>query len=406
MKKIVYLTGVLSSVFIISCSKPDPKIILRKSFEKCQSIANGYYEMTRHMKYMSDTDTLTSFYSCYFKKLPEDTIFSSAFHYQQFDQGEYSRNVLYTGNDFVYYSTNDSAGVIMSKTRWAKDIQAYSHNYKFYLPFTNKKSYPLPEDSAFIDNKHEFEFIGEEYINNIACFHVKMNIIQTHDSTEMMQTIRAENNYWISKQDYLPIQYTIAYDLVMNGDTMYQFEKNELSKHELDTRNQEEHLELASIPSNIKLNDYVPYKRPELLTKDTVAPDWSLSSLDDKIVKLSDFKGKIVLVDFFYKSCYPCMQALPALQNLHEKYKNKGFVLIGINPYDTKEEDEIDVFLAKRGVTYTVLLGGQEVAKNYHVSGYPTMYLIDKAGKVVYSQVGYGEGTDDELEQIIKQFIN
>ena len=392
----------LASLFITACSNPNAKDILKKSFEQCQSIKRGYYEMTRYMKYMSGNDTTSSNYTCHFKKLTDDTIYSSAFHYQQFDEGEYSRDVLYTGDEFVYYSTKDSAGEIMSKTRWANDIKSYSHNYKFYSPFTNKDSYPLPQDSTFNDDKHVFEFIGEEIINNISCYHVKMNIIQEKDSTEMMETIRAENNYWISKKDYLPIQYTIAYDMVMNNDTMYQFEKNVLSKHALNSTKDEAQLNLSSIPNYIKIKDYVPYKRPELLPKDTIAPEWSLISLDDKNVKLSDFKGKIVLVDFFYKSCYPCMQALPALQNLHEKYKNKGLELIGIDPYDTKEDD-IDGFLAKRGVTYTVLLGGKNVVKNYRVSGYPTIYIINKEGKVLFTQVGYGEGVEEELEEVIQQ---
>jgi len=311
--------------------------------------------------------------------------------------------VLYTGDDFVNYSKKDSTGRIMSKALWAKEIKSYSHNYTFYSPITNRESYPLPNDSSYVDNEHVFEFIGEEIINSIPCYHIKMNIIPENDSSEIMKTLRAENNYWISMQDCVPVQYSIAYDLVMNNDTMFQFEKNILTKHELNNLNDEAQLKMSSIPLFINLKDYKPHKSPELLPKDTVAPNWSLISLKDKTVNLSDYKGELVLIDFFYKSCYPCMLALPALQNLHEKYNNKGLKIIGIDPYDTKEKDDIDNFLAKRGVTYTVLLGGKEVSKEYHVSGYPTIYLIDKEGKIISTQVGYGEGTEEKLEEIIKQ---
>jgi len=95
------------------------------------------------------------------------------------------------------------------------------------------------------------------------------------------------------------------------------------------------------------------------------------------------------------------MLALPDLQDLHERYDEKGVQIIGINPYDTKEDDDIDNFLAKRGITYTVLLGGKDVAKEYNVSGYPTIYLIDKEGKILFTQVGYGAGTETKLEEII-----
>jgi peroxiredoxin len=403
MKNVLFITGLLGTLLFASCSKQNAEDILRKSYEKCQSIENGYYEMTHYMKYMSSTDTSSSSFSCYFRKLPDDSIYSSAFHYQYYYNGEYSRDVLYTGDDFVNYSKKDSTGEIMSKTLWAEDIQSFSHNYIFYSPITNKKSYPLPDDSAFADTKNIFEFIGEEIINNISCYHIKMNIIPEKDSTEMMKTIRAENNYWISKQDYIPIQYSIAYDLVMNNDTMFQFEKNVLTKYEINNLKDEEQLELSSIPSYIDLKDYKPYESPELLPKGTTAPNWSLLSLKDETIKLIDYNGKIVLIDFFYKSCYPCMLALPALQDLHERYKDKGLEIIGIDPYDTKEKDDIDNFLSKRGVTYTVLLGGKDVAKEYHVSGYPTMYLINKDGKILFTQEGYGEGTEKELEEIIKQ---
>jgi thiol-disulfide isomerase/thioredoxin len=401
MKNLILILG-LCGLLISSCSEPNAEKILKKSYEKCQTIKNGYYEMTHYMKYMSDADTTSSIYKCYFSKLPNDTIYSSAFHYQYFRDGEYKRDVLYTGEDFVRYSINDSTGNIMSKMLWAKEIKSFSHNYTFYTPITNNKSYPLPKDSAYIDNEHVFEFLGEKIINETPCYHIKINIIPTNDSTAMFKTLRAENNYWISKQDYIPIQYSLAYDLVMNNDTMYQFEKNVLTKYELDYFKDEEKLKLSSIPSHIILKDYEPTKRPELLQIDTIAPNWSLISLDDEIVKLTDFKGQMVLIDFFYKSCYPCMLALPALQDLHERYNDKGLKIIGIDPYDTKEEDDIDNFLKKRGVSYTVLLGGKDVAKKYHVSGYPTIYLIDKEGKVIFTQVGYGEGTEEKLEEVIK----
>jgi len=404
MKNKLLIFGLLTIFILNSCNKiPSPEEILKTSFDKCQIIENGYYEMEHYMKYMSNKDTTLQIYKCYFNKLKDDSIYSTAFHYQMFSENEYKRDILYTGDDFVNYSKNDSTGSIMSKKLWAKDIKSYSHNYTFYSPLVNRESYPLPKDSLFLDKKHVFEFLGEDTINNIPCYHIKMNIIPENDSTEMIKTVRAENNYWINKQDYIPIQYTIAYDLVMNNDTMYQFKKNVLTKYELNNLKSETQLELSSIPSYINLKDYKPYKSPELLPKDTIAPNWSLISLKDKTVNLSDYKGELVLVDFFYKSCYPCMLALPALQNLHEKYNNKGLKVIGIDPYDTKDKDDIDDFLAKRGVTYTVLLGGKDVAKEYHVSGYPTMYLIDKNGKIILSQVGYGEGVEEELEKIIKE---
>ena len=183
---------------------------------------------------------------------------------------------------------------------------------------------------------------------------------------------------------------------------MYQYEKIILNKYEVNTLTDESPLKISSIPSWYKLKDFVPYKSPKLLPNDTIAPNWVLPSLTDEKINLEDLKGQLVLIDFFYRSCYPCMQALPGLQALHEKYKDKGVKIIGIDPYD-KKEDDIAAFLAKRGVTYTVLLEGKQAAKDYRISGYPTMYLIDRNGKVIFTNVGYGKGTEDILEEAIKK---
>jgi thioredoxin-related protein len=78
--------------------------------------------------------------------------------------------------------------------------------------------------------------------------------------------------------------------------------------------------------------------------------------------------------------------------------------VIGINPYD-KKEDGIGDFMDKRGVNYTVLLEGKEVAKAYRVSGYPTMFLIDKEGNIVFIQQGYGKSVDKQLKKVIKKHL-
>jgi len=401
MKKILTFS-ILFLICIFSYSQ-DAKEILKKSFEKCQSVQNGYYEMTRYMKNMSDNDTAKSSFHCSFKKLKDDTLYSSSFYYKGFWNDEYGGDVLYTGDDFVITRIKDSTAIIRSKKLWAKDIESSAHNYIFYSPLTDKTSYPLPKDSDYINNSRIFKFIGEETVKNLRCFHVQVNVIPVNNSTDILKALRIEHHFWINKADYIPVQFSVAYDLLMNNDTMYQYEVCTINKYEVDNLKDETVLTLNSIPSYFKIQDYVPYKSSLPLPLDTIAPDWELFSLTDEKVNLKSLQGQLVLVDFFYKACYPCMKALPALQALHEKYKNSGLKVIGIDPYDDKEEDDIVQFLSKRGVTYTVLLGGKEASKEYRVSGYPTIFLIDKQGKIIFIQVGYGEDTEIKLEELIKK---
>lgn len=397
-KNFIFIWLLLAS---FTASSQDAKEILKKSFEKCQSVQNGYYEMDKYMKFMSGNDTTKTAFICHFKKLNNDSIYSSLFHCKDFRKDKYTGDALYTGVDFVTTNPEDSTATIMSKTLWAEDIKSYAHNRTFYSPLTAKESYPLPKDSAYMDDSYTFKFVGEETVGKFLCYHIQVNLKPQNDNEEMMKFLKIERHFWVNKADYIPVQFSSAYDVTMNKDTMYQYERQVLNKYEINDLKDESILTLSSIPAYFKVKDYVPYNSAEPL-KDTLAPNWELLSLTNEKISLESLQGHLVLVDFFYKACYPCMQALPALQALHEKYKDKGLRVIGMDPYD-KKADDLALFLSKRAVTYTVLLGAENVAKDYRVSGYPTIFLIDKQGKIILTQVGYGEDVENMLEEFIKK---
>ena len=110
-------------------------------------------------------------------------------------------------------------------------------------------------------------------------------------------------------------------------------------------------------------------------------------------------------IDFFYKSCAPCCAALPFLQSLYEKYKNNGLVMIGIDPYDDPVKGEMSAFLAKRGITYTVLFSDRELPKTYHVSGYPTLIFLNREGNIVKTQYGFSTTLEEALEEQLKKML-
>lgn len=373
----------------------NPQEILQKTYNKCQSIKNGYYEMTKYRKLMSFTDTSKSYTTCYFKKLENDELNLPAFKI------DYSDIAFYNGNEFVDASSFDSTAVIYSKDLWANKIQRESNRFSFFAPLTNQKYSIIQHDSDFIDKRYTFKLIGEEKLNNHMCYHVQVNALYKEEVTENMRNTETNYNYWIKKSDFIPIQYSVVYTLVLKNDTSYQYEKNVLTNYEINNLKDESFFSLKSIPDYYKIKDYVPANKIRLLPNNTTAPNWELLSLNDEKVNLQGLRGQLVLIDFFTKSCYPCMLALPGLQALHEKYKSKGLNVIGINIYD-KKEDGIISFLSKRGITYPVLLGGKDVGENYHVSGIPTIFLIDKDGKIIFSFDGYEKKKEQELEDIIR----
>ncbi|TAH41307.1 MAG: TlpA family protein disulfide reductase [Bacteroidetes bacterium] len=393
------LLAILLSLFFNSAAQ-SPISILKASYIKCLSIDNGYYELERNMKFMDGPDTSKSIHRCHFKKLKDDTLFSAKFHLKTIYRNKEEREVLYDGEDFITAYSKDSSGTFYSKTLWADEIKSIRHNFHFFTPFTKTEKSALPGESDLVNPKNQLKFINEESINGSMCYHVQLNKTPENDSLDEIQTFRIEQHYWISKADSIPMQYSVAYDMVMNNDSMYQYELITLKKYDLNNIKDEKIFKLHSLPEYTKLKNYVPIDEPQLLANDSQAPYWELTSLKDEKINLTDLKGSLVLVDFFYKSCYYCMLALPGLEELHQQYKDKGLKIVGINPFDEKDKG-IVAFLEKRGVTYTVLLGGLEAAKEYHVTGYPTVYLIDKSGKIIFSKMGFTEELKKELEQLI-----
>jgi peroxiredoxin len=119
-----------------------------------------------------------------------------------------------------------------------------------------------------------------------------------------------------------------------------------------------------------------------------VAPDFELTSLDGKRVKLSDFRGKAVLLNFWATWCSPCKVEMPWFVDLQKKYGDDGLVVIGVAMDDT-DTPKIAEFASQMGVNYPVLLGTDKVSDDYgNVQFLPTSFYIDRDGKFVGKGVG------------------
>lgn len=119
------------------------------------------------------------------------------------------------------------------------------------------------------------------------------------------------------------------------------------------------------------------------------APDFRLNNLEGNQVNLSDLKGEVVLLNFWFVGCKPCIMEMPELNELVEEFESQGvnFLAIGLdNP------ERISKFLEKHQFSYNLLPNGRRVANQYKISSYPTHLLLDRDGKVIFSQQGYFPG--------------
>lgn len=404
MKKTFFT--IIFCMTLLSCSNrmpapDDAEGIIRLSREKCQSIQCGHYVMDWKMKYMMRSDTDSYRYTCDFKKMPGDTIFGKAFALSWEGDG-WSSHCLYTGNEFVDY--DDSVAVIQSCSKWADHLVGIRHNFLFYTPLTEPGCYPVPSENDMADKECSIS-LSDTVLDGKPCYVIDVLILPEEDADPNLgiRSLRYENILWIDKNDYIPIQYSIAMDILQGQDTLYQYEECRLV--EFNPQVDESKLILNAIPEGVTQQDYVPYKVPEPLAVGTRAPEWSLPTLSGDIVRLADLKGKVVLLDFFYKSCAPCCAALPTLQRLHQKYKNQDFVMIGVDPYDDPKKDGMSDFLAKRNVTYTVLFADRKLTEAYRVDVYPTLFFIGRDGKIVKVEKGFRKDMDSTIEEQLLKML-
>ena len=134
-----------------------------------------------------------------------------------------------------------------------------------------------------------------------------------------------------------------------------------------------------------------------------MAPAFSLRDLDGKVVRLSDYRGKVVLVDFWATWCGPCRRALPHLKSLHARYGKKGFVILGLS-VDHQGAGVVRDFVKKHGVTWPNVLADDAVLEAYDdVNVIPTAFLIDRSGRVAQRFTGYQ--TEERLETALRPLL-
>lgn len=137
--------------------------------------------------------------------------------------------------------------------------------------------------------------------------------------------------------------------------------------------------------------------------RDKTAPNFSLRDADGKSVQLSDYRGKVVLLNFWATWCGPCRIEIPWFVDFERQYKDRGFAVIGVS-MDEEGWSAIKPFTSEVGVNYRILLGDSSIAEKYGgVDSLPTTFLIDREGRIVSTHIGLVGRSKYENE--IKQLL-
>ncbi len=134
------------------------------------------------------------------------------------------------------------------------------------------------------------------------------------------------------------------------------------------------------------------------------AMDFTLPSRSGENVRLAELQGEVVLVNFWASWCGPCRAELPKLEEMHQKYKDLGVTILGINIDETRELSQ--KLLKDVEVNFPVLYDhDNKVSEPYDIQAMPSTFIIDKSGNFRYVHLGYQDGYELAYEEQIKKLM-
>ena len=133
-------------------------------------------------------------------------------------------------------------------------------------------------------------------------------------------------------------------------------------------------------------------------------PALSLKDFAGKAVLSDQFRGNVLVLDFWATWCGPCIAEIPELNRLQEKYGDKGVKVIGVT-LASGQPKEVKPFITRNKMKYTVLMGDDDQAYDFNLVGFPTTYLVTKDLKIYRKYIGAGPGKSGRLEADIQSLL-
>ncbi len=133
------------------------------------------------------------------------------------------------------------------------------------------------------------------------------------------------------------------------------------------------------------------------------APDFALKDAQGNVTRLSDYRGKVVLLDFWATWCGPCNIEIPWLEDFERTYKNRGFEVLGVS-MDDDGWKVVRPFIAEKKINYRIMLGDDKTGDQYGgVEALPTSFLIDRNGRIAKTFVGLSD--KEEFQNAIEKLL-
>ena len=150
-----------------------------------------------------------------------------------------------------------------------------------------------------------------------------------------------------------------------------------------------------------------PFKTLQLFrpTRQMTAPDFTVPGLRASLVRLRDFKGQVIVLNFWATWCPPCREEMPSMERLYRRFKSKGFTILALS-IDSRAEEVVGPFVKSFGLTFPVGLDPKmTVAGEYRMAGLPTSILIERGGGIAAVAAGPRDWDSPAAHQVIEKLL-
>jgi peroxiredoxin len=368
----------LPIIILLLCSfRNSDDDILNKTVQKLNSIETLEYEAINHSHQdVANTDNIDSAL-CYFDFRSKDSLVGAKF---------YSRSTVY-GRKFTvvfnglqtFYSDDKEKRILYRNQPRKKDVTSFTY-------FTNSIYSIRKILPQFINDPANKNIrLRDTVINNRECFRFQLSpnkLIDTNGCVELKGPANIMKYYLaISKDDSLPVQFTRILPT-------FQYEVTTFSRLKFPVEKSDSIWTYESFPKDfLRMSEQEYYEKSRNKVTQTIgqiAPDWKLPKLKGGSVKLSDLRGNLVLLEFWFRGCGGCLLAIPHINDIQQKYGSKGLKVFGVEFQQTGYK-VLTNYVEKHDIKYPTLYNGKEVSTAYGVTGAPTIFLIGKDGKIIYA---------------------
>lgn len=370
-------------LFSVSLSAQSVKEICIGVNEYAKKLHSAYYEAK--VTFNNGEDTLSYFHKVSFQKNKHKNKIFAKFNTQIYSGGELIKQVFCDNNQFTFVDFYENIAEQYEK-----------EDYKIFISQLDTNLIP-----AFVFNKPVFNLKAIE--KGEAQITKGQDTIINGFEVFCLNEISANKTFFIRKQDFLPIaQRTDSFFL-----TLTRIDENAAyhnSRFVFDDKNTGIHLRYKSLSALKK-----QWKEQEInqssFAYNSEALNFKVTDLQERIFELEQNKGKVIALVFFYNNCSPCIPMLDDLQEIYSQFKDRGVEVVALNPVDTKmEKEQMLSFVKDHNINYYVAqIPKYTVEEMYLVRYFPTIFIIDKKGRVVFSHQGYNTLFKDKISKVISR---